>query len=89
MPDTTKEDVECRERIAVSVSGVEIEKVLGIPKIENGTGKSQAENVAKLIAEWGLTENIIALSFDTTSSNIGKDFYSLFFILKVKSIHIN
>jgi hypothetical protein len=60
------------ERLAVAVSGVRTEKILGIPKLENGTGVSQASAVAELLIKWKLPDNVVAISFDTTASNTGK-----------------
>jgi len=77
MQDTTNpfskelKGFEC-ERLAVLVSGDGIDKILGIPKLSDGTGKSQAENVLSLLIKWGLSQNVVAMSFDTTSSNTGK-----------------
>lgn len=46
-------------------------KQLGIPKIQDGAGKSQAAAVLKLLEEWNLTENVKFMCFDTTASNTG------------------
>jgi hypothetical protein len=62
---------EC-ERMAVLVSGLGIEKFLGIPKLDEGTGKMQAENILSLINQWDVGKNLVAMSFDTTSSNTGE-----------------
>lgn len=48
-------------------------QLLGVAELDNGTGKAQADAVLQAIKEWELEANIIALSFDTTSSNTGKD----------------
>jgi hypothetical protein len=64
---------EC-ERMAVLVSGVGIEKILGIPKLDEGTGKTQAENIFLLTNQWNISKNLVAMSFDTTSSNTGECF---------------
>lgn len=59
------------ERLAVFVTGENISKQLGIPKIPNGTGESQSEAVYNLISEWNIKENIKFICFDTTASNTG------------------
>jgi hypothetical protein len=59
------------ERLAVCVSGVEITKILGVPKIPEGTGKQQAEEVASLLRKWNVEDKIVAMGFDTTASNTG------------------
>jgi hypothetical protein len=70
--DATDNSKNC-ERLAVAVSGLEIEKILGVPKLENERGDTQAEAVTGLLFDWGLADNILALSFDTTASNTGKE----------------
>jgi hypothetical protein len=47
------------------------EKLLGVPKLDSGTGANQAEATFELIQRLGLAENIVGMSFDTTSSNTG------------------
>jgi hypothetical protein len=59
------------ERIAVAVTGMEVSKILGIPKAISGTGAAQADIVFNLLKEWDLVDCIIGMSFDTTSSNTG------------------
>jgi hypothetical protein len=51
--------------------GILGEKLLGIPKLSSGTGANQADATFESIQQWGLTENIAGMSFDTTSSNTG------------------
>jgi hypothetical protein len=60
------------ERLAVVVTGPGISKILGIPKIYEGTGKEQANNVTALLNEWKISNNVVCLGFDTTASNTGK-----------------
>ena len=62
------------ERLAVLVAGAPnyVEgKLLGIPKIMNGTGLVQAETSFDLIKDWELNKSIIGMVFDTTASNSG------------------
>jgi hypothetical protein len=59
------------ERLAVCVSGNNITKILGVPKIAEGTGKQQAEQVGALLRDWNIENRIVAMGFDTTSSNTG------------------
>jgi hypothetical protein len=47
------------------------EKLLGVPKLESGTGENQANCTFELIIEWNAAKNIFAMGFDTTSSNTG------------------
>lgn len=71
LPTLTGKEKE--DRLPVLVTGVEIEKILSVPAIESGSGKDQADSVYGCITDWNLTGKIKALSFDTTSSNTGKD----------------
>lgn len=59
------------ERLAVSVTGENVIKLLGIPKLLNATGESQAKAVVELINEWKLADKIVSMCFDTTASNTG------------------
>lgn len=52
---TSKEEV---DRLAVIISGNGIMKLLGVPKISNGTGEAQATAMFELLEEWNLTERI-------------------------------
>ncbi|KAK3918007.1 Magnesium-chelatase subunit ChlH, chloroplastic [Frankliniella fusca] len=45
------------------------EQLLGILKLADGTGKSQAEAVLSLAREWDLAHRVVGLFFDTTASN--------------------
>ena len=47
-------------------------KLLGVPKLNDSTGKSQAEHSAMLLDNWGLRSFVRALVFDTTASNTGR-----------------
>ena len=62
------------ERLAVLVSGAPEYtegKLLGVPSLINSTGRSQADASYDLLGAWELQNNIVALVFDTTSSNSG------------------
>ena len=61
------------DRLAVCVTGRNIEKILGIVKITSGTGHGQAQANAtfQLLNVWEVSQDIIGLSFDTTASNTG------------------
>jgi hypothetical protein len=60
------------ERLAVCVPGQDMTKILGIPKIGEGTGQQQAQQVVTLLREWSIEDKIVAMGFDTMSSNTGK-----------------
>lgn len=65
---TSKELV---DRLAVLVSGDGTMKLLGVPKLPNGTGEAEATAVFNLIQEWNIADNIKFMCFDTTASNTG------------------
>ncbi|GBM13549.1 hypothetical protein AVEN_123968-1 [Araneus ventricosus] len=46
-------------------------KLLSVPAIQDGISQSQVNKVYEIAEEWGLSENISALCFDTTASSIG------------------
>ena len=48
-------------------------KLLGVPKLPNGTGEAQATAVFNLLEDWNISDRVQLMAFDTTSSNAGKD----------------
>src|SRR6218665_3127117 len=46
-------------------------KLLGVPKLANGTGEAEATAVFNLVQEWNLADRIKFMSFDTTATNTG------------------
>jgi hypothetical protein len=65
---TTKEHV---DRLPVIISGVGVCQLLGVPKISSGTGEAQASAVMNCLEDWGLSDRVKAMCFDTTSANTG------------------
>ncbi|MEL6606429.1 MAG: hypothetical protein AAFP20_24820, partial [Cyanobacteria bacterium J06614_10] len=65
---TGKEKV---DRLAVLVTGLGVDQLLAVPKLESGTGVAQADAVVHALQEWDITDRVVAMSFDTTSSNTG------------------
>ena len=60
------------ERLAIVVSGLGVEKLLGIPTIPVGTGQLMGQKIFECIQEWsGVEQNLAGLCFDTTASNTG------------------
>jgi hypothetical protein len=58
--------------VAILVSGHEMEKLLGVPKVGQGTGE-QLANVAHMsVLEWETVDQIVGISFDTTAANTGR-----------------
>ena len=64
-----------KEHLAVHVTytpDYEEGRLLGIPKIDNGKGKTVKEAVVQLPTDHQLQENVVGLCFDTTAANTGK-----------------
>ena len=69
------------ERLAVFISGAPNYTegvVIGIPILSDkndnptSTGEAQYSAVVKLLQEWNVKDDIVAMTFDTTSSNTGR-----------------
>ena len=59
-------------RLAITVSGKNIDQILGIPKLERGTGVAMSESIVQMLNDWEIGFNLVCgLVFDTTSSNTG------------------
>ena len=65
---TTKEHV---DRLPVLVSGKGVEKLLGVPKFQGGSGEQQAAADHAALEEWQSTDRVKAMRFDTTACNTG------------------
>jgi len=59
------------DRIAVGVTGLDLEKILGIVKIPSGTGLAQARANFQLLNIWEVAGDTVGMCFDTTASNTG------------------
>ena len=55
------------DRVAVVVTGLDFEHLLGVPLTQTGTGAQLARVVIQELNRFGLRNNIIGLSFDTTA----------------------
>lgn len=62
---------EMTDRMPVIVSDGDVVKLLGVPKLENGKGVTQANSISDVLEDWGLSESVKALCCDTTASNLG------------------
>lgn len=75
MKNTTNKNIACRkemiERLPVIVTGYNVEKLLGVLKLESGTGDVQALAINNILSEWKLGDELIGMCFDTTSVNTG------------------
>lgn len=59
------------DRLPVLVSGEGVAKLLAVHSLPNGTGQAQADAVISSLDDWGLTERVCGVAFDTTASNTG------------------
>lgn len=50
------------------VISYENKEVIAVPKLDNSTGKEQAQAVWKAILDWNLEEKVQILCYDTTAS---------------------
>ena len=70
LPDLTGQ--EKVDRLPVIVTGVDIDQLLGVPKLKSGTGQAQADAVVACLEDWNVSTNVKGLCFDTTASNTGR-----------------
>ena len=47
-------------------------KLLGVPKLSSGSGRTASDTVHELLVSWKCENFIIGMCFDTTASNTGK-----------------
>ena len=60
------------DHLAIVVSGLGVEKLLGIPIIPVGSGQLMGQKILEFIHEWsGVEQKLAGLCFDTTASNTG------------------
>lgn len=59
------------ERLALVVTGEKTEKVLGIPKLDEGSGEKIAQAVHEFLRSWKMIDLVEFICFDTTSTNTG------------------
>ena len=72
LPNSNGRMEELVDRMPIVVSGVNMEKLLEIPKLPTSTGEMMGNAVVQALREWtGVTEWLAGLCFDTTSSNTG------------------
>ena len=57
------------ERLLILMSGFQAERLLGVPKLPNGTGEATSNAVITMVHEWGIENHVKAMCFDTTASN--------------------
>ncbi|XP_022825785.1 uncharacterized protein LOC111355908 [Spodoptera litura] len=59
------------DRLPILISGNDTEKLLCVPKLIAGTGESMSAAVYDAMEQWNITNQVQAMSFDTTASNTG------------------
>ena len=65
------------DRMAVVVSGEDVEKLLGIPQLPKASGAHMGHKVVNIPQEWtGVVPHLAGLCFDTTASNTGFHSYN-------------
>ena len=47
-------------------------KLLTVPTLADGTGRAQAEAMLDALEDWGVTDQVVGLCFDTTAANTGR-----------------
>lgn len=70
LPDLTGHNHVDRLPILVTFQGDT--QLLSVPKLPSGTGEAQARAVFDAFKDWNIEENVVAMCFDTTSSNTGR-----------------
>ena len=64
--------------VHLSDSRVSVEQLLGVRKLAPATGEAQASAVIVCLNECGIEDQVSALCFDTTASNMGPSFQCVF-----------
>lgn len=60
------------DRLAIVLSQETGAQLLGIPKMNSGTGEAMADAVFAALKEWNCFNDIVAMCFDTTIANTGR-----------------
>ena len=60
------------DRLPVIVTLQDSEQLIGVPKLDSGTGQNMANAVYELLNDWDLSKRVNALCCDTTASNTGR-----------------
>jgi len=55
------------------VSGKGVSQLITVAKLPSGTGEAQATAVYTSLTQWGIGDQVVAMCFDTTGSNTGKN----------------
>lgn len=76
------------DKIAIDVTGRNLEKILGIVKIPSGTGLAQAKATFQLLTIWNVANDIVGICFDTTASNTGSKNGACILLEKLMGKHL-
>jgi hypothetical protein len=60
------------DQTAILVTGKGVDKLLGVPKSHDGTGKTISDMVMSILQELEHEDKITAMCFDTTAANTGR-----------------
>jgi len=60
------------DRLPVIVTAPNVEQLLGVPKLDSGTGYETSSAIYDTLKEWSLLDKVQAFVFDTTASNTGR-----------------
>jgi hypothetical protein len=69
--DVSTQEPNTVDRIAVVVTGGGTSKLLAVQKVRSGSGEAQAKLVFDLLEKYCITNAVVGMSYDTTSSNTG------------------
>lgn len=61
-------------RVAINVTGENLDQLLGVPFVVNGHGETEAQAVYDQIESWKVGDKVLSMCFDTTASNTGQKF---------------
>ncbi|CAH0558598.1 unnamed protein product [Brassicogethes aeneus] len=61
------------DRLPIVLSGLNYEQLLGVPKLDSGTGFNQAKTIVKALNRWNIVKNVKGLCFDTAYVNSGDE----------------
>ncbi|XP_065080138.1 uncharacterized protein LOC135702986 [Ochlerotatus camptorhynchus] len=59
------------DRLPILISSGHDTQLLGVPKLEKGSGENQANEICSLLNNWELSGRVNAMGFDTTAANTG------------------
>ena len=60
------------DRLAIIITDGEVEQIIGIPIIQNSSGREQSHAVFEVLLDWDMADKVKALCCDTTTSNFGR-----------------